>query len=348
MRLAVLAVVFVSALGGRCTAAQGARIVGAMVGAGAAQLSGGWAAVTGVARGTGISQSPSVASAVGGVAHAGETSLFSASASGLSSGSVAWSRSLIDSFAAPGSMPMGIDTDPLTGLTYHIDEAEGQVYSISDAGGATELWRVSAQIGHVMAENIGNGLCHVRDVRGEFLYVTDYNGHSMDPDIDRVYRFTVGDSSFTSWDVDSIADRVIGICFDGDSFWLSSKTRGELVRCDTSFQEIESFQHPTESAGALDYDPVTGCYYVTDYVTGKIYVCDAQMSVLDSFFGHPTAPFVAGLAIGASSRGRVLWTSSFGSSDPEIAPSLFVVDDVYYNETPVKETSWTSLKMMYR
>jgi len=257
-------------------------------------------------------------------------------------------RAVVDSFASPGGFPMGIDMEHGSGFCYHVDEARGEVYSVSSDGQTSYLWSVAAQIGHPLAGNVGNGVCLVEKPQGNRLYVTDFNGHTEDPGTDRVYEFGLDGTLVDSWDVESAADRVVGICFDGTSFWLSSEGRGEVVRCDTLFQELESFAHPDGSAGALDYDPETQLLYLTDYLSGDIHVCDGGMNVQDTFRGHESAVHVAGLSIGTTTRGRTLWMTTYGSLDPPASPCLFVVDDTYYNETPVEAATWTSLKVMYR
>jgi len=272
--------------------------------------------------------------------------------SGPASGSSALSRAVVDSFSSPGLFPMGVDWRPGGSIGYHVDEEMGEVYSLSADGSAAYLWSVAAESGQPLARNIGNGLCLVESHGREFLYVTDFNGNTEDPDTDRVYAFeldgNVVDSMVGCWDVEAVADRVVGICFDGQSFWLSSDARGEVVRCDTLFQELESFAHPSGSSGAIDFDPLTGYYYLTDYLTGDVFVCDSSMGLIDSFRGHETAAHVAGLALGEATRERTLWMTSYGTADPPLDPCVMIVDDVYYNETPVARSTWTSLKVMYR
>lgn len=267
---------------------------------------------------------------------------------GQVSGEGSFERALLDSFGAPGTKPMGIDWVETGQVIYHVDEAQGDVYSISPEGTASYLFRASAMAGYPMAEDMGNGICHVETRRGEYLYVTDYNGHTQDPNIDRVYKFELDGTFVGSWDVATVADSVVGICFDGASFWLSSYGRREIVRCDTSFQETAAFPHPAATAGGMDYDPETGLFYVADFVLGAVYVCDSEMNVIGLFPGHPLAINMVGISVGRATRGRSAWTSTFGSTAPPIDPSIFEIEDVYYNETTVEAMTWSSIKAMYR
>ena len=68
---------------------------------------------------------------------------------------------------------MGIDWNGSDEVLYHVDEAQGEVYAITPDGVATYLFRIGPQIGYPLAEEIGNGICHVETGRGEYLYITD-------------------------------------------------------------------------------------------------------------------------------------------------------------------------------
>ncbi|MFH1501559.1 MAG: hypothetical protein ABIG03_00795 [Candidatus Eisenbacteria bacterium] len=259
-------------------------------------------------------------------------------------------RAVLDSFAAPGTAAMGVDWVGPQGVLYHVDEVLGEVYAISPAGVATYLFRMGPQIGYPLATDIGNGICHVETGRGEYLYVTDFGGHLDDP-VDRVYQFELDGTLVGSWNVESVADQVVGICFDGQSFWLQSSARMEIVRCDTLFQTTAVFDHPmpnADSAGGLDHDPDTGLYYVSERWFGSVYVCDSGMNVVDLFVTHPTALRMAGVAVGRATRGRSLWTSSYGPVESHVDATIYEVDDVYYNETEVEPATWGTIKATFR
>jgi hypothetical protein len=259
-------------------------------------------------------------------------------------------RAVLDTFPAPGDAPMGLDWVETRGALYHVDEMMGEVYSITPEGAATYLFRVGPEIGYPVAEGIGNGICHVETARGEYLYLTDYRGHQADT-TDMVYQFELDGTLVASWDVEAVAEGVVGICFDGDSFWLQSDATMEIVRCDTAFQEIQRFLHPmpnANSAGGLDYDPETDRYYVCERSLGIVSVCDSDMTVVDAFALHPTASRMVGVSIGRATRGRTLWSSSFGPVETHVDTSIYEIEDLYYNETKVRRSTWGSIKAMFR
>ncbi len=273
-----------------------------------------------------------------------------ADGAGLAEGATAigrepdFSRAVIDSFASPGIAPMGIDWVEADGVLYHVDEEFGDVYSITPEGVATWLFDVPTQTG---VQGAGaNGVCYV-SVPGrddEYLYITDYNGAALPP-TDMVYQFTLDGTLVSSWDIESVCDSVIGICFDETHFWLSSYSRRQIIKCDAAFNEIAAYSHPGATAGGLDYDPATGLYYLTEFIWGIVYVCDSEMTVQSVFVAHPTALNMVGVTVGRTVRGRALWCSKYWT-DEQQWHSIYEIDDDYYN--PVEETSWGFIKAMFR
>jgi hypothetical protein len=245
-------------------------------------------------------------------------------------------RAVIDSFASPGFAPMGLDWVEDEGVLYHVDEARGAVYSITPDGTADSLFCVASQVGLPNAG--GNGICHVSRGGGTFLYVTDWNGADWQNPVDMVYKFTPDGTLVDSFDVDGFADGVLGICFGGTNFWLSAEGEQAVIKCDTLFHETARYDHPGLSGGGMDFDPETGRYYLTDYGSGTIYVCDASMLVAD-VFASPSSG-VGGVTIGRTSRGRSLWCSSWTSD------LIYEIDDAYFN-SPVRNTTWGALKAMF-
>lgn len=258
-----------------------------------------------------------------------------------------WARAVLDSFPPPGTTPRGLDWDAKSGILYHVDDddAGGTVYSITPDGTATLLFSVQAQTGYKSAG--ATGICHVYDdtLRQDFLYVTDYEGNGSDVR-DIVYQFAPDGTLVEEYPlagVDPICSGVMGIAFDGDYFWLSCLLTSEIVKCDTEFAAVDTFHHPAGTGGGMDYDPVTGRLYVTDFFEGDVYVTDRTLGVLDVFPAHPVAFQMVGVAIGRTGRQRTVWTSSYNPSWRYI----YEVDDEYYN-SPVEEASWGTIKSLYR
>ena len=245
-------------------------------------------------------------------------------------------RAVIDSFGAPGAAPMGVDWDDSSGMLYHIDELGGRVYSITPDGFATELFSVTEALGLPGDLYVGNGLCFDPGGGGTLL-VSDFGGYAP-LYVDMLYRFSLDGDLLRSVNVDSICDGVVGVCFDGANYWLSSYVRGEIVKCDTAFALVDALAHPGSSSGGLDFDPDTGAYYVTDIITGTVYACDETMTVLGAFGGP--ASELAGVAVGRTVRGRSLWCSSFGTG------LVYEIDDLY--TSPVEPSSWGSIKALFR
>jgi len=250
-------------------------------------------------------------------------------------------RAVVDSFPSPGLAPMGLDwVESLRGTIYHVDEGSGNVYAITPEGTDELLFNVGVQIGAGQIAGIGNGICHVYEPgEGHCLYIADYNGHE-DPFIDMVYKFALDGTLLGSWEVQEICDQVLGICFDGTYFYLSCLASTDIVRCDTSFAEVDRHDAPSgASGGALDYDPVLDCYYMTNYYYGMIYILDAALDEDGSIQGPATQS--AGLTIGRTTRGRTLWFGSVANQ------TIYELTDGYYND-PVERTTWGSLKQMHR
>jgi hypothetical protein len=252
------------------------------------------------------------------------------------------SRAVIDSFPSPGEAPLGLDWVEGRGVLYHVDEVAADVYSITPEGTATFLFSALAQIGYPDSHCLAGGLCYVETpARQAYLYISDKDGHGDDPYTDRVYQFTLDGTLVNSWDIESICDGVIGICFDGAHFWLSSYTNGQIVKCDAAFERVAVYPHPSGSGGSLDYDPETGYYYVSDFTAGMIYVCDAEMNQIAAY-GNPTgSSIMSSLAVGRTTRGRTLWCSGV-----VLTGIIYEIDDDYYN--PVEETTWGSIKAQFR
>jgi hypothetical protein len=252
------------------------------------------------------------------------------------------SRAIIDSFLAPGTTPLGIDWVEGRGVLYHVDEWPSDVYSITPDGTATFLFNALAQLGFTESHCLAGGVCYVEtSTREAHLYITDKDGHVEDPLTDRVFQFTLDGTLVNSWDIESICDGVIGICFDGSHFWLSSYTNGQIVKCNADFQQVAVYPHPMGTGGSLDYDPETGYYYVTDFMAGMIYVCDAEMNQIAAYSGPTTGFMITSLAVGRTVRGRTLWCSGIVTG-----PFIFEIDDDYYN--PVEKTTWGSIKAQHR
>lgn len=261
-------------------------------------------------------------------------------------GGVSWSRAVLDSFPPPGTVPRGLDWDATGGVLYHVDDDPdgGTVYSITPDGTATLLFSVPAQTGHKRAG--ATGICHVYDdsLGQDYLYVTDYEGNADTRDI--VYQFALDGTLVDEYPlagVDPVCTGVMGIAFDGQHFWLSCLLPSQIVKCDMEFAAIDTFHHPVQGAGGMDYDPETGRLYLTDYFEGNVYVTDRVLATVDVFPAHPVAFEMVGVAVGRTGRGRSVWTSSFNDSWRYI----YEIDDEYYN-SPVGEASWGTIKSLYR
>ncbi len=251
-------------------------------------------------------------------------------------------RAVLDSFSSPGTAPMGVDWDDAGQILYHVDEEWGEVYSFQPPSWTPSLlFDVPTQIEIGATVHVGNGICLVPDGRSGSLYITDYHGYDADP-VDRVYRFSFDGTLLGAWDVDAIcADGVLGICFDGSSFWLS-EYGGDLLECDESFNLIAAHDDPSGSGagGALDFDPESGLFYVTDFVLGAIHVLDGDLNPVDSFPGPAIGS--VGVAVGRSVArdARSLWFASYWTD------IIYEMDDEY--ESPVEHASWGRIKALYR
>lgn len=259
-------------------------------------------------------------------------------------GSLRWGggrrSAVIDSFSAPGSRPAGVDWAESVQLIYHVDEGargdgDRNVWTISPGGAATVLFNVPAAVG--LSGAAGNDLTYVEE-RDE-LVVADYLGHD-EPYHDAVYRFSISGEFIRSYDVAQICSGVIGICWDGESYWLSGLGTREIVQCDTSFAEVSRHAHPGGGAGALDYDPDMAVFYVSDYTSGRIYICDETMAAIDTFNGPGPGFGFSGVAVGRSREQRTLWCASASTG------VIYEIEDEY--STPVERLSWGAVKSRYR
>jgi hypothetical protein len=251
-------------------------------------------------------------------------------------------RAVLDSFSSPSTAPMGIDWDDVGQILYHVDEERGEVYSFQPPSWTPFLlFDVPTQIGAGATIHVGNGICLVPDGRAGSLYITDYHGYDADP-VDRVYQFSLDGTLLDAWDVGAIcAGGVLGICFDGSSFWLS-EYGGDLLECDESFNLIAAHDDPSGSGagGALDFDPESGLFYMTDFLLGAVHVLDGDLNLLDSFPG-PAAGSV-GVAVGRLivRDVRSLWFASY------LTDIIYEMDDEY--ESPVEHSSWGRIKALYK
>jgi hypothetical protein len=258
---------------------------------------------------------------------------------------------VVDSFPSPGTKPMGLDYYDVSDMILHVDEARGDVYEVYPDGSAHLLFNVLDETGYPESADCGNGICHVAHypAPGD-IYVTDYNGHKDEPGVDRVYKFhpdiTRQEWVWESWDVSAFADGVVGVASAyGSTFWLTT-AGGEIIECNEDFEEMARYSIPGFSGGGIDYDTYYNRCYLIDYLTGDVHVCDSAFNVLYSFDGHPTATNMVGVTVGRSTRGRSVWTSTFGSTDPLIDPFIFEIDDEFYS--PVEASSWGRVKAAYR
>ena len=255
-------------------------------------------------------------------------------------------RDVLSSFPSPGERPMGLVW--AFGGLFHVDEAKGDVYHVEPGGSATHMFSVLEQIGYPDSQDCGNGICWHNEYMAGQLYITDMDGHEDDPGVDRVYHFCVDGTLTGSWDVSAIADGVVGIATRyGVAFWLTT-TAGEVVECNSDFEEVARYSIPGYSGGGIDYDYETGKLYLIDRVTGDVLVCDTAMNVLTTFDGHPTATNMVGIEVGKAARGRSVWTSTYGCTGPPVEPSIFEIDDEYYDPNPVEDSSWGAVKAEYR
>lgn len=258
----------------------------------------------------------------------------------------ALARAAVDSFPAPGFEPMGLDWADEIGLMYHVDQVRGDVYSITPEGSATLLFNILEEIGHPESVSCGNGICWYDQGAAGQLYITDFNGHMGEPEVDRVYLFSLDGTLTGSWDVSAIADGVVGITTRyGNDFWLTT-AGGEVVKCDNGFQELARYSIPGYSGGGIDYDPVDGTFYLLDYLSCTIRVCDDEMNVLGSFDGQVAAEYSIGVTVGRTTRGRTLWVSAYDAPERWSSPSIFEIDDEWHS--PVEPSSWGRIKAGYR
>ena len=281
------------------------------------------------------------------VSVAGATSLYDVMQVAGSEGA-GGERGVMSSFPSPGERPMGLDLMDWGDALVHVDEAVGDVCEVAYDGSVMPLFNILEQIGYPDSQDCGNGICWYNEYMAGQLYVADMNGHKDDPGVDRVYHFCIDGTFVHSWDVSAIADGVIGITTRyGSTFWLTT-AGGEVVECDDDFQEIARYSVPGYSGGGIDYDYETDRLYLIDWATGDIRVCDTGMNVLTTFDGHPTATNMVGVAVGEAARGRSVWTSTYGCMGPPVDPSIFEIDDEYYDPNPVEASSWGAIKGEYR
>ncbi len=243
-------------------------------------------------------------------------------------------RAVVDSVPSPEMSPMGVEWVEFgRGELYHVDETVGNVYSITPDGVATLLFDIPTATGYVGAS--GNGICYVEEASVPYLYIADYNGFDG---VDRIYKFTPAGAFVAGWDVDAFLGQALGITYDGTYFWVSSLERGEIIKCNSAFVEIAAYPHPGGSAGGIDYDPVSGLYYVMTFPGGMVYVCDDMMVPQYSFVSHATAGNMFGICVGRS-RYRTLGCTSF-------APNYVyeILDEIV---SPVEDTTWGSIKALY-
>lgn len=244
-------------------------------------------------------------------------------------------RSVIDSFPSPEASPMGVEWVELgRGDLYHVDETVGNVYSITPEGAATLLFDIPTATGYVGAS--GNGICYVEEAGTPYLYIADYNGFDG---VDRIYKFTPGGTFVAEWDVDAYIGSALGITYDGSHFWVSSYERFEIIKCNSSFVEVAAYPHPGGSAGGIDYDAVSGLFYVMTFPGGMVHLCNDMMIPQQSFVSHATAGNMFGICVGRS-RSRALWCTSFST-----AYIYEIVDELV---SPVEETTWGSIKALHR
>lgn len=244
-------------------------------------------------------------------------------------------RTVLDSFPSPDVSPMGVEWVELgRGGLYHVDESVGNVYSITPEGVATWLFDIPTATGYAAAS--GNGICYVEEASVPYLYIADYNGFDT---VDRIYKFTPTGTFVAEWDVDAFIGQALGITFDGVYFWVASLERGEIIKCNSAFVEVAAYPHPGGSAGGIDYDPVSGLFYVMTYPGGMVYICDDTMTVQDSFMSQGTAGAMLGICVGRI-RGRTLWCASFNTE--------YIYEILDELVSPVEETTWGSIKALFR
>ncbi len=248
----------------------------------------------------------------------------------------ATATAVIDSFDAPGTAPMGLDWVESDGVIYHVDEARGDVYSITPDGTARRLFDVATATGHAGSRDVGNGIVYVPEGDG-VLCITDYNG--ADRVDDPVYKFTLAGTLLDSFNVHSFCPSVTGICYDGTNFWLSSFTNQMVLKCDENLDSLAAFPHPATWPGGMDYDPATGTFYLTDFASGEIYICDSTMTVLDSFETGLPVIGMFGVSIGRTYRDRSLWASDFADT------LIYEIADEY--DTAVEPATWGRIKALF-
>jgi len=245
-------------------------------------------------------------------------------------------KAVVDSFPSPGASPMGVDWVESHGVLYHVNEwLDTNVYAIDpDDGSATLLFDISAAVG---APTDANGLAYVEERQSEYLYTTDWLGQGSNDDA--VYKFTTAGAFIDSFRVYWFCPGAAGICYDGTYFWLSCTSSGQIVKCNAAFEPLAFYAHPSGSGGGMDYDPVTGHYYVMDVWNAHIYVCDGDMVVLDDFPAGWLGGSANGLCVGRD-RGRTLFFSNFSLG------RIYEIDDEFVS--PVESASWGTVKGMYR
>jgi len=242
--------------------------------------------------------------------------------------------------ATPCDYPMGIDGSESGGF-YHVDNWDGDVYSVASDGEATWLFNIGEATGEQYQNYHGSGLCFVPtkgDERSGMLYVTrpDRGGS---PYTDYVRVFTTEGTHVQTYDVSDIVDRPMGITFDGAHFWLSGDT--EFVKCDAGFNEVASYVAPWGTGGgALDYDPVTGHLYSAALHWAYITVLDLECNVVHQWYLNDD--YRVGIAVGELSTrdSRSLWVVD------STTVTIELIEDVYL--TPVDASSWGTIKSLFR
>ncbi|MBD3367988.1 MAG: hypothetical protein GF405_07435 [Candidatus Eisenbacteria bacterium] len=243
-------------------------------------------------------------------------------------------------FVGPCEYPGGIDGSESGGF-YHVDNWDGDVYSVAPDGEATWLFSIAEATGEQYTNYHGMGLCFVPsrgDERSGTLYVTRPD-RGAPPYTDYVRVFTTDGTHLGTYDVSDIVDRPHGIAFDGTHLWLSGDAA--FVKCDMSFNEIDTYVAPWGTgSGALDYDPVTGFLYSAGLGDWYITVMDLECSVVHQWYLSST--YRVGIAVGevTTRDTRSLWVVD------NTTVTIEEIEDVYL--TPVDASSWGWIKSLFR
>lgn len=254
--------------------------------------------------------------------------------------------SVVDSFGAPDTAPMGIDVDRDNEWLWHTSEGtSGPVYTVDPTtGDATLRFYIEALVGSYDLK--GNGLYYDSD--NELLYIVDYNGNVSDY-YDSVYVFDVSDpddASLVEAHNFGTTNGVLGITYRDPYFYIGYLSTYQIIAYDDSWVQQDTYSY--SGGGEIYYDYVDDVFYASAVWSAMIYVLDGDgLSTLDSF-SFSGASYGGGCGIcpniGDYSEGmETLWITEFSLSD-----MFYQIENDYWTHTGIAPASLGEMKAMFQ